>query len=49
MFVPEKLLVKVEVSSVHYLVEIKIAWHSTRPLQDINFDASHRPPCKAKP
>jgi hypothetical protein len=32
MFVPEELLVKVEVSCSHYLVESKIAWHCTHVL-----------------
>jgi hypothetical protein len=49
MFVPEELLVEVEVPSVHSLVENKIAWHSTHPLPGVNSDTSHHPPCKAKP
>jgi hypothetical protein len=32
MFVPEKLLVKLEVSSAHCLVENEIAWHCTHVL-----------------
>jgi hypothetical protein len=39
------LLAKVEISSAHPLVENKIACHCTH----VNSDASHCPPCKAKP
>jgi hypothetical protein len=49
MFVPEELLVKGEVYSVHYLVRNKIAQHCTCPLQCVDSDSSHHPPCKAKP
>jgi hypothetical protein len=41
----EELPVKGEVPCAHYLVENKIAWHRIHVLSD----ASHRPPCKAKP
>jgi hypothetical protein len=44
MFVPEEL-VEVEVSSAHYLIENKTARHCTH----VDSDASHHPPCKAKP
>jgi hypothetical protein len=45
-----ELLEHVEVPSAHYLVENKI-WQAphTCPLQRVDFGASHRPPCKAKP
>jgi hypothetical protein len=42
----EELLVKVEVSCAHFLVENKIARHCTHPLQHINSEASHHPPAK---
>jgi hypothetical protein len=38
MFVPEELLVKVEVSSVHCLVENKIVQHCTCLQQHVNSD-----------
>jgi hypothetical protein len=41
----EELLVKVEVYCAHCLVENKIAGHCTH----VDSDASHHPPCKAKP
>jgi hypothetical protein len=41
MFVPEELLMKFEVSCVHYIVENKTAWDSTCPLSGVDSNVLH--------